>query len=101
MILKKYPQASSQDRGVDGYTFPTHTTKTRTTTNLKTKNNQNCQKIDLHGSLTTRELKKKHSSRLVGGKERGNQSRRGGAAKQQLEDWPGEVAAGSPTFACR
>ena len=42
------------------------TTKTRTTTNLKTKNNQNCQKIELYGSLTTKELKKKHSSKLVG-----------------------------------
>ena len=35
------------------------------TTNLKTKTNQNCQKIELYGSLTTKELKKKHSSRLV------------------------------------
>ena len=43
----------------------------RTTTNLKTKSNQNCQKIELYGSLTTKELKKKHSSRLVGGAEMG------------------------------
>ena len=43
-------------------------TKRRTTTNLKTKNNQNCQKIKLYGSLTTKELKKK-LSRLVGGAE--------------------------------
>ena len=50
--------------------MPPHTTKRRTTTNLKTKNNQNCQKIELYGSLTTKELKKKHSSRLVGGVER-------------------------------
>ena len=47
-----------------------HTTKRRTTTNLKTKSNQNCQKIELYGSLTTKELKKKHSSRLVGGAEK-------------------------------
>ena len=39
------------------------------TTNLKTKNNQNCQKIEQYGSLTTQELRKKHSSRLVGGAE--------------------------------
>ena len=45
------------------------TTKRKTTTNLKTKNNQNYQKIKLYGSLTTKELKKKHSSRLVGGAE--------------------------------
>ena len=46
--------------------------------NLKTKNNQNSQKIELHGSLTPKEIKKKHSCRLVGGAEMGSQ---GG------EDW--------------
>ena len=35
--------------------------------NLKTKSNQNCQKTKLYGSLITKELKKKHSFRLVGG----------------------------------
>ena len=34
---------------------------------------ENYQKIELYGSLTTKELKKKHSSRLVGGVEMGNQ----------------------------
>ena len=34
---------------------------------FKNKNNQNYQKIELYGSLTTKELKKKHSSRPVGG----------------------------------
>ena len=47
---------------------PTSTTKRRTT-NLKTKNNQNWQKIEPYGSPTTKELKKKHSSRPVGGEE--------------------------------
>ena len=42
-----------------------HAAKRRITTNLKTINNQNCQKIKLHGNLTTKELKK-HSLRLVG-----------------------------------
>ena len=45
--------------------LPPRTTKRRTTTNLKTENNQNCQKIELHGSLTTKELKKRYSSRQV------------------------------------
>ena len=36
------------------------------------KNNQPCQKIELDGSLTTKELKKKHSSRLVGEVEMGS-----------------------------
>ena len=49
------------------YTVPPPTTKTRTKTNLKTKNNQNYQKIELYGSLTTKELKKIHSFRPVGG----------------------------------
>ena len=54
--------------------FP-HTNK-RTTTNLKTKNNQNCQKIELYGSLTTKEIKKKHLSRLVGGVKPGSWAER-------------------------
>ena len=40
--------------------------KIRITTNLKTKNNQNCQIIKLYESSTTKELKKKHSSRWLG-----------------------------------
>ena len=66
--------------------MPLHTSK-RTTTNLKTNNNQNCQKIKLYGSLTTKELKKKHSPRL-------------GREAQRIH---GKVVAGrvgSPTFAC-
>ena len=37
------------------------------TTNLKSINNQKCQKIKLHGTLTTKELKKKstRTTRLV------------------------------------
>ena len=56
--------------------MPPHTTKRRTTTNLKTKNNQNCQKIELYGSLTTKEIKKKHSRRPVGGSEMGSREAR-------------------------
>ena len=65
--------------------MPPCTTKRRTT-NLKTKNNQNCQKIELYGSPTSKELKKKHSSRLVGEAETGSQ--RGEDA------WPGKAVAG-------
>ena len=53
--------------GIGRYTVPPHTAK-RTTTNLKTKYNQNCQKIKLIGSPTTNGLKKKHSFRPVGAK---------------------------------
>ena len=65
---------SGQDRGVGSYTLPPYTTK-RTTTSLRAKNNQNCQKIELYGSLTTKEIKKKRSPRLVGGAERGSWGR--------------------------
>ena len=37
--------------------------------------NQNCQKIKLFGILTTKELKRKHSSRMIGGAEMGSQGR--------------------------
>ena len=55
---------------------------------------KNCQKIELYGSLTTKELKKKHSSRLVGGVETGSQVERthskaaaGRPAKWWIVDW--------------
>ena len=44
MFIQETPfLTSGQDGGVGGYALPPHTTKRRTT-NLKTKNNQNCQK---------------------------------------------------------
>ena len=55
--------------------MPPCTTK-RTTTSIQAKNNQNCDKIELYGSLTTKELKKKHSSRMAGGAETGIQAER-------------------------
>ena len=83
--------------------MPPYTTKRRTTTNLKTKNNQNCQKIKLYGSMTTKELKKKHSSRLVG---EGDMVRQDREDSQQGSSWrtrAGEAEAGrpgGPTSAC-
>ena len=54
----------SQDGSIGRYPLPLRTTKRRKTT----KNNQNCQKIELYGSPTTKELiMEKHSSRLAGG----------------------------------
>ena len=64
-----------QDGGVGRNALLPHTIKRRITTNLKTKNNQNCQNIELYGNLTTKKLKKKHSTRLVGGAETGSQGR--------------------------
>ena len=81
-----------------------HTTKSRKTTNFKTKNNYNCQKIKLYGSPTIKELEKKHSSRVVEGAETGSwgreDSRQGGGWGTGAG---GAVAggAGGPTFVCR
>ena len=78
---------SSEDGGIGRYILPPCTTKRRTTTNLKTKINPNWQKIELYVSLTTKELKKKHSSRLVGGAEIDSQGRRGLWERQWLVEW--------------
>ena len=78
---------SSHDGGIGRYTLPPCKTKRRTTTNLKTKNNQNCQKIKPCGSLTTKESKKKHSFRLVGGAETGSQGRED--SQQGSDCWSG------------
>ena len=88
----KIMPTSGQDGSVGRYILPPRTT----TTNLKTKNNQNCQKIKLYGSLTTKELKNKHSFRMVGGMEMDSRGRedlwqgsswRAGWVRQQLADW--------------
>ena len=54
---------------------------------MKTKNNHNCQKIKLYGSLTAKEIKKKHAFRQVRGMEMGSH---------------GKAAAGGldPPFVC-
>ena len=90
--------------GISGYTVPPHTTKRRTT-NLKTKNNQNCQKIKLYGTLTTKELKKKHLSRTVGGADMGHWGREDSQQGSKVVARGPEQAvagrAGGLTFACR
>ena len=63
--------SSDQDAHVVRNALLPRTSKRRITTNLKTINDQNCQKIKLHGTPTTKELKK-HSSRPVGGVETGD-----------------------------
>ena len=75
---------SGQDGGLGRYRVPPCTTERRITTNLNTKKKQNCQQIKLYRSLTTKELKKKHSSRPVGGVEMGSW---GGQDSQQGSWW--------------
>ena len=50
--------SSNQDGGLGRDPSLPPTTKRRITTNLKSINNQKCQKIKLHGTMTTTELKK-------------------------------------------
>ena len=68
---------------------------------FKTKNNQKCQKLN-YGSLTTKKLKKKHSSRPVGGTEMESQVERmcGKAAAGRLSEAAADGAGGT-TFVCR
>ena len=73
--------------------MPPGTTKRRKTKNLKTKNNQNCQKIKLCRSPTMMELKKKHSSRLVGEAKMGS-----GVGRTHSKVVAG--GPGGPTFVC-
>ena len=103
-MIKIVFQTSSQDGGVGRYTLRPHTTKRRTTTNLKTQCNQNGQKIELYGSPTIKELKRKHSSRLVGGIEMGSQGREDSHQSSGWKTRAGKAAAGrvgSPTFTSR
>ena len=69
-------RASGQDGGVGRHTVPPCTTKRRTTTNLKTKKQPELTEIKLYGSPTTKEIKKKYSSRLLGGAETGSWAER-------------------------
>ena len=73
--------------------------------NNKFKNNQNCQKIKLCGSPTTKELKKKHSFRLVGGAEMCSQGREdawqgSGWKTRQVRQWLADQAAAGGAGIC-
>ena len=90
-VLRKQSRSSGHDRDIGRNISLPYTTKRRTTTNLKTKNNQNCQIFKLHGSPTTKELKKTFIQTGRRGGD-GQRRRRGHTAK--------EVAGGpvGPTF---
>ena len=92
MIHKNFNFYSGKDGNVGRYISLPHTTKRRITTNLKTKNNQNCQRIELYGSLTTKELQTKHLSRPAKGAEMGGQAEMGRWEKRIC----GKTGAGRP-----
>ena len=75
LYLRK--EDSGQDGGISRNPLLPHIGRISITTNLKTKTKQNCQKIKLHGSPTTKKLKKKHSPRPVGGVEMAARGREG------------------------
>ena len=69
---------------------------------MKTINPQKCSQIELYENLTTKELKKKHSSRLVGRAETDSWVER--TCGKVEAGGPGKVVIGrasSPTFMCR
>ena len=72
----------------------------RITTNFKTKNTQNCQKIELYRSLTTKDLKKLYSSRWVGGVETGSWSGEDIASWQQVVRWWQQLVECVVTHSC-
>ena len=67
---------SGQDGGIGRHASHPCATIRRITTKLTTKYNQNCQKTEPNGSLTTKDLKKKYSFRRVGRVETRTQAER-------------------------
>ena len=66
-LAKENICSSGKDGSIGRNPLLPHTTKRRITTNLKSINNQKCQKITLHGTPTSTELKKQsnRTTRLV------------------------------------
>ena len=73
MHITLWSPRENQDGGLGRHTVPPRTTKSKDNNNLKTKTNQNWQNIEPQGSLTTKEIMKKHSPRPVGGSKTGSQ----------------------------
>ena len=93
MLHKQY-DGFQPSRGISRYTLPPHTTKRRITTNLKTKNHQNCQKIKLHVSPTAKKLKKT----FIQSGRRGRDRKLGQRGSNKVVDQAGEAAAGRQDF---
>ena len=65
-LQKKFIETSSQDDGKGRQGLPLRTTTTKSQTKYLTTMTQEPSETELHGSLTTTELKKPHLSRQVG-----------------------------------
>ena len=93
-------ETSSQDGGVGRHASPPCTTIIRITTNLTTKNTQNCRKIELYGSPTTKDLKKTFVQVGSGGRDGELRQR---VCSVMVARWQEGAAAsemGGPTFTC-
>ena len=93
-VLKE--ESSGQDGGLGRNVSLPCTTKRRITTNLKTNTNRTARKIKVHESLTTKDLKKKHSARLVRGVETAARWR--GLEARWQRTGTGEAVAGGWDF---
>ena len=58
-------KTQGQDGGIDNMLCLLVQPQRELQLNLKTNNTQNCQKIDLYGNWTIKDLKRTHSSRQV------------------------------------
>ena len=100
LFLKIVLRTPGQDVGIGRNASLLHATTRKITTNFKTNNTPNCQKIELHGSLTTKDFKKPHSFRRAGGVEMQSW---GGEARRCSVVWRGGSSGGrmsSLTFTC-
>ena len=69
---EEYEETSSQDGGLGKHSSLSCITQQKLKLTYKTSITENHPKIELYGSLTTKGLKKSHSSRWVGGAEMQN-----------------------------
>ena len=88
--LRRLSGTSGQEGGVGRSASLSCITKRRITISLKTKNNQDCLKIELFRNPTRKELKKKHSFRQVGW----------AAGVERMQGKAMAGGPGSPTFVC-
>ena len=85
-------KTQGQDGGIDNMLCLLVQPQRELQLNLKTNNTQNCQKIELYGSLTTKDLKQPHSSRF---------GRKGRDAERNREAQKGmKAGTGGPSSTC-
>ena len=102
-VSLKFSVTAGQDGSIGTNALPPCTTIRRITTNFKMKNIQNCKKIELYGSPTTKDLKKPYSSGWAEGAEMGNQGGEDTVWWQQAGGGEAATTASrmcNPSFSC-